>query len=313
VVLLTGTARPPAVVHVDLDGAREIYAAHGWNWPHDEDPLFASGLRATLELLDVVGVRATLFVIAQALDDPRKRDLLEEAVRRGHQVGSHTTTHRRLTALSADERRREIAGSRERLMAELGTAVDGFRAPGFFTDAAVMAQVAEAGYRYDSSLFAGQAFGGDRAVIAPAPSPLATGAPAGRAGNAGAGRAAGGIADRMSGAGLFEVPLPAYRPLPLPFHPSYSLVLGTWYFGMGLRRVHDAGGPFVLLLHLTDLADPLNADYLIGWKSRIFTLSHLSTETKRRRCGAMLAAVGERYAWTTTDRLLPVEGVKDNA
>ena len=263
-----GSELPPAVVHVDLDGAAEIFAAHGWRYDRPDDALFDSGLRNTLELLESLQLRATLFVIAQALEHPARRALIADAVKRGHRVASHTITHRWLPALPPNEQRREIAESRQRLEQALGVAVHGFRAPGFGTSPAIRDLVAEAGYQFDSSLF-----------------------PPSR--------------DRsepwQERGGLAELPLPGHRPLPVPFHPSYSLVLGDWYFRAGLARHRATAAPLVLLLHLTDTADPLPADYLSGWKSRIFTLSHLTADTKRKRCRAMLAEVARHYRWAASD------------
>jgi peptidoglycan/xylan/chitin deacetylase (PgdA/CDA1 family) len=269
VVLLN---RPPAVVHVDLDGAADIFAAHGWPYPHADDPLFASGLRRTLDFLDEAGVTATLFVIERATRVAERRALVAEAIRRGHRIASHTLTHRWLPALPPEEQRREIVESRARLSDTFGVPVDGFRAPGFGTTAAILDLVAEAGYRYDSSRFAG-----DGARSGP----------------------------HWLRGDLAELPLPRRRPLPLPFHPSYSLVLGSWHFRLGLAAHRRTGAPLVLLFHLTDLADPLEPDYLSGLRTRIFTLSHLSAEAKRTRCGAMLGHVARTYRWAQTDELLP--------
>ncbi len=260
--------RAPALVHVDLDGAAEIHAAHGWAYRHDDDPLFLSGLRNTLDLLDALGIRATLFAITHALEDPEKRALVAEAVRRGHRLGSHTVTHRWLPSLPREEQRREVADSRAWLEDTFGVKVAGFRAPGFGIDDAVVDLVAEAGYAWDSSFFPGT-----RPTTAP----------------------------YTLRPGLSELPLPRYRPLPLPFHPSYSLVLGNWYFGTGLAVQRRSGGPLVVLLHLTDLADPLPAHYLSGWKARIFTLSYLSAATKRRRCRAMLEAARATHRWLDSE------------
>jgi peptidoglycan/xylan/chitin deacetylase (PgdA/CDA1 family) len=47
-------------------------------------------------------------------------DDLRGILDRGHRVGSHTMTHRRLTALSATELERELAGSRQELEGRLG-------------------------------------------------------------------------------------------------------------------------------------------------------------------------------------------------
>jgi peptidoglycan/xylan/chitin deacetylase (PgdA/CDA1 family) len=279
VVLLSGMQQ--AAIQVDLDGAAEIYPVHGWKWPRTDDPLFESGLSATLDLLDSLGLKATLFAIARSLDDPRKRPLLQEAVRRGHAIGSHGFTHRRLTRLTREEQHHEVVESRLRLQEGLGTPVAGFRSPGFFTNTTVLAQIEAAGYRYDSSLFAGQSGEGvgSPGKVPATPCPLSP------------------------GTALLEVPLPRYRPLPWPWHPSYALALGEWYFRLGLRLA-GAEGPVIVLLHLTDLADPLPEDALTGWRSRIFTLSHLSAARKRRHCEAMLTAVGKTHEWTTTDRLV---------
>ena len=229
--------KPAAVVHVDLDGASAIYAMHGWPYPYEGDPLFESGLENLLSLLEELGLRATLFVIAGDLDDPRKRALLEQAVARGHEIGSHSWTHRKLTGLSREERIREISASRERIAHLLGTPVEGFRAPYFDIDGEAHRLVAEAGYRYDSSLFPGR-------KIPYAAGQLSVGAKPERLWKEHA---------------LIELPLPPHAPLPFPFHASYSLVLGNWYFRLGLARHRKSGAPLVLLFHLTDLAEPLPA------------------------------------------------------
>jgi hypothetical protein len=260
-------ARPavPAVVHVDLDGARHIFRVHGWPCPAGPDTLFDSGLRGILGLLETNGLKATLFVIAEDLDDPPKRALIEEAVRRGHEIGSHTLTHRWLSTLSRAEQEREIGESRRRLSESLGVEVQGFRAPGFRLGPETLDLVAAAGYAYDSSRFAGEAAGA---------------------------------------ASCRELALPGYRPLPFPFHPSYALVLGMTYFRLGLRRFRTSGAPLVLVFHLTDLAAPLGPEWLHGWHRRVFTLSYLDAETKRRRCQAMLDAVRREYAMMSTSDLL---------
>ena len=255
-----------AVLHVDLDGGREIFGAHGWSYERGDDPLFMSGLRHLLDLLDEVGIRATLFVIVQALEHAERLALVRDAVRRGHAIASHTLTHRWLPALSREERRREIAESRSRLVDLLGVPVAGFRAPGFGVTEDMDDLLAGAGYAWDSSRFPDAHAGPHR---------------------------------RGS---ITEIPLPRYRPLPVPWHPSYSLVLGNWYFRLGLSR-HDPASPLVVLLHLTDTADPLPPDYLAGWKQRIFTLSHRTARAKRDACRAMLRAAGAR-GWTGTNELL---------
>ncbi len=281
--------KPPATVHVDLDGASAIYTMHGWPYPHDADPLFESGLENLLVMLDTLGIKATLFVIAADLDNPRKCELLGKAVARGHSIGCHSWTHRRLTRLSHEQKRHEIHASRERISSLLGVAVDGFRAPYFDTDAETQRMVADAGYRYDSSLFPGRR-------IPAADGHLETGQLPGRL---------------WPDQALIELPLPRYAPLPFPFHASYSLVLGNWYFRLGLWRHRRSHAPLVLLFHLTDLADPLPHTLRQGWKSTFFTLSWLSGTTKQRRCTRMLAEVARHYRLVDTATLIGETVVQD--
>ncbi len=265
------THKPSCAVHLDLDGARHIFQAHGWHLEAERDRLFESGLRSALDLFAELDLRATLFVIAEDLEDPFKLRLLREAVARGHDVASHTLTHRRLTRLPAGERREEIAGSRARLADRLGVAVEGFRAPAFDVDLDVLRMVAEAGYLWDSSLFARR-------------SP-AQGLPPVR-----------GVPHRLELAPrLVELPLPGHVPLPLPFHPSYAFVLGRWYFRWGLRRFRRTGAPLVLLFHLTEFSEPLDGAELPGLGARCFTLSHLSRAKKLAWCRSLFEEVGRDY------------------
>jgi peptidoglycan/xylan/chitin deacetylase (PgdA/CDA1 family) len=274
---------PLAVVHVDLDGALEIFAAHGLSYTWDDDPIFESGLRNLLDFLDHNQLTATLFVIASSLDHPAKRRLLEDAVRRGHEVASHTLTHAYLRGLDPVRKRVEISESRGRLVSCLGVQVRGFRAPGYRIDREAVDLLAECGYEYDSSAFPTTDFAKHLRVDVDAlrrPQRPFPGNP------------------------LIELPLPDHRPSPVPFTPSYALVMGRRYFRWGLERAARAGRPFVLLFHLIDLADPLPIDRQSGWKLRLFTLSSLSAAEKRRRCQEMLNWTRRHYRLTSTAALL---------
>jgi hypothetical protein len=275
------SARQPAVIHVDLDGATEIYQIHGWRYEGSSDSLFVSGLRHALRFFAENRIRATLFVIARQLDDPRKRELLEEAVRQGHEIASHTLTHRCLPQLSRREKHREIFTSRDRIHAALGVEPRGFRAPGFHMDHESLELVSEAGYTYDSSLF-----------------------PAVRcARRAGVKRVCDFPHRPLASRDLMELSLPNAAPLPFPFHPCFSLVLGMRYFHIALRRFHSRGVPLVFLFHLTDFADPMPKALLKGCRDRFYTLSFLSHEHKRHRCQQMLDAVRERFEIVATKEL----------
>lgn len=276
------SSKIPAVVHVDLDGAKHIYRIHGWRYDWRDDPLFESGLRRALDLFDRAQITATLFVIAEDLEDPRKRELLQEAVNRGHEIASHSITHRRLTTLDSADKRREICVSRQRLSESLKADVVGFRAPGFFIDGECLELMANAGYTYDSSLFP------DMNSCRKVGVPLIRQRPH----------------RLMAGELLAELPLPGYSTFPMPFHPSYSLIAGLWYFRLGVRWWLRTGAPLVLLFHLTDMADPLPSERLQTWAAKLFTLSHLTAEYKRRQCEHMLTALQENYRIVNTRSLL---------
>lgn len=272
--------RPVATVHLDLDGAQDIFEGHGWGWPHAEDPLFDSGLRRFLEFFEARKLCATLFVIARSLDDPRKRALIEAAAARGHEIASHSMTHRYLPALDEDGKRREVADSRLRLEQALGVSVRGFRAPGYRIDGASMRLLAEAGYAWDSSVFPTARYA---AALGTTVEALRT------------------PHHPVPGVPLVEWPMPDHAPFPVPFNPSYALLLGDWLFRAGVRRMERTGRPLTLLFHLIDLADPLPTRFLRGARSRVFTLSTLGAAAKWRRCHAMLDLVEQRYRLVATE------------
>ena len=276
---MTNDPGPTGVVHVDLDGARAIHRAHDWDHSFEQDTLFETGLAGALDFFGEVGVTATLFVIAEDLSVPAHRRLLERAVEEGHEIASHSFTHRGLAGLSAGEKDREIRGSRVEIEDRLGTPVRGFRAPAYDIDRDCVERIAEAGYSWDSSLFPSRKFARlmEADDIPPVPH-----------------RA---LPDRE----LMEIPLPGHAPLPWPFHPCYSLILGRAYFGLGLARFRRTGAPLVLLFHLTDFAEPVPG---LRGRRRIFTLSHLSGEKKRSRCRAMLDRVRRHYRLETTAELV---------
>jgi peptidoglycan/xylan/chitin deacetylase (PgdA/CDA1 family) len=270
---------PPVTLHVDLDGAQDIYEGHGWGWPSADDPLFETGMRHFLDFFGENGVRATLFVIARSVRDPRKRPLIDEAVRAGHEIASHSLTHRYLTQLDTAGKRTEIGDSKALLEDTLGVPVHGFRAPGYRIDRESLELLAQYGYTWDSSVFPTAHY--ERLVGLPV---SVLGSPH----------------EPVSGSDFVEWPMPDHRPFPIPFNPSYTLLLGDWLFRGGIRRFQKSGRGLSLLFHLIDLADPMPRERLRGFTSKIFTLSTLDARTKRRRCQAMLDLARRHYRLMTT-------------
>lgn len=274
---------PPVTLHVDLDGAQDIYEGHGWGWSHADDPLFETGMRHFLDFFARNGVRATLFVIARSVRDPRKRLLIDEAVRAGHEIASHSLTHRYLTRIDTAAKRSEIGDSKALLQETLGIPVHGFRAPGYRIDRESLELLAEYGYSWDSSVFPTAHY------------ERLTGLPVSVLGTP---------HEPVNGSAFVEWPMPDHRPFPIPFNPSYTLLLGDWLFRGGIRRFLESGRGLSLLFHLIDLAEPMPRERLRGLSSRIFTLSTLSAERKRSRCQAMLDLARRHFRLMTTSEAI---------
>jgi len=156
-------------------------------------------------LLDIFSehkVQVTCFVLGWVGE--KFPHLVKEAMARGHEIASHGYAHRLAYEQSRDEFFEDVRRARLLLEDIAGTAVVGYRAPGFSTTTETpwfFDTLAEAGYQYDSSVF-------------PAP------------------RTHGGIPDarrdpyRVNGSGILE----------LPISVADFLGRGTCFFGGGYLR-----------------------------------------------------------------------------
>lgn len=123
------------------------------------DDAFADVAVHALPLLERHGMTATVFVptghvggrsdwtATAGADEPLMDwDALADLVARGLAVGAHSVSHRPLTGLAPREVRDEAVRSRAALEDRLGVAVTAFAYPYGAHDAAVMAEVARAGF-----------------------------------------------------------------------------------------------------------------------------------------------------------------------
>ncbi len=278
---------PPAVIHVDLDGLTEVAGAWGWDVPAGPDLLFESGLRAALDMFAKNNVRATLFAVANSLDDPAKRSLIEEAVTAGHEIGSHTLSHPNLLTLTRAQKAHELGESRRILSRELKVEVDGFRAPGYRIDREGLEVLADTGYKWDSSGFPTPLFAERYGVSIEALERPTL---------------------HFDGLGLGELSLPDHRPSPVPFNPSYAILLGMPFFRWGVRRVARRGLPLVLLFHLIDFAAPLPRGSVPGLRGRVYTLSTHRQRTKLARCQTVIDELRRGFDICSTRELLTTLG-----
>jgi len=96
-----------------------------------------------LDLLREHGARGTFFVIGARVR--QRPDDVKRIVAEGHELGSHTLTHPRLTEIEEDEVRAEIAGGLDAIEETLGERPRLFRAPGFYADRRELEIVEELG------------------------------------------------------------------------------------------------------------------------------------------------------------------------
>lgn len=113
-----------------------------------------SQVSAVLDLLEQHDIAATFFVLGLVARE--KPDLVRAIARRGHEIASHGVQHLPLHNLGRGDVRADLRDSRRLLSDIVGTDVVGFRAPEFSIGEKnlwVLDEIAEAGYRYDSSIF----------------------------------------------------------------------------------------------------------------------------------------------------------------
>lgn len=104
-----------------------------------------------MDELDSSHTKATLFCLWEAVK--HKPAMLRDWSNRGHEIASHTLTHRNLYSLNRRELKLELGQSKERLEQAIGEPVIGFRAPNFSMTKEAFQVLKESGYKYDSSLF----------------------------------------------------------------------------------------------------------------------------------------------------------------
>lgn len=112
------------------------------------------GVHLLLDVLAEHEARATFFTLGWIAD--RAPALVREITERGHEVASHGSDHRHVTAITPDQFRESVRSSKSLLEDVTGSAVFGYRAPNFSIVRGgewALDILLQEGYRYDSSLF----------------------------------------------------------------------------------------------------------------------------------------------------------------
>ncbi|MBI4420553.1 MAG: DUF3473 domain-containing protein [Gemmatimonadetes bacterium] len=122
-------------------------------WDHHESRV-ARNVERLLDLLARYAARATFFVVGWVAQ--RHPDMVRAIASAGHEIGSHTWDHRRVTQQTPQEFRDSVRWSKYLLEDLTCRTVMGFRAPSFSIVRGrewALDVLIEEGYRYDSSLF----------------------------------------------------------------------------------------------------------------------------------------------------------------
>ena len=141
----------------DLEEYFQVQCCEGVVAPEAWDTM-PSRLEASTEqvlaLLEEAGVKATFFVLGWNAE--RHPELVRRLAAAGHEIASHGYAHRMIFEQSPEEFRQDVTRAKALLEDLTGRPVLGYRAPTFsITERSrwAIAVLAEAGYRYDSSIF----------------------------------------------------------------------------------------------------------------------------------------------------------------
>jgi peptidoglycan/xylan/chitin deacetylase (PgdA/CDA1 family) len=252
---------PLAALSIDLDEIGCYTAIHGLAPPDDDaaNAIYRAAIPRYEAMLDDLGIRATFFAIGTDLARDENREALRRLRSAGHEIGNHSLHHYYdLTRRDSTIVREEIDGGAAAIERAIGERPTGFRAPGYTIDDRVLAQLMDAGYAYDSSVFPCPAYYGAKATAIGAISL--------------AGRTSHSVVDTprvltapadpyrvatpywLRGQGLLELPIGVTRGARLPYIGTYVAVAGVR--GARLLTRLMRGRPLVNLeLHGIDLSD----------------------------------------------------------
>ena len=216
-----------------------------------------------LELLASSGATATCFTLGWVAE--RFPDLIRRIAREGHELGSHTWWHRKVSGSTAAEFREEVRRSKAILEDLSGSAVRGFRAPSFsITPGTEWAfdVLLEEGYTYDSSLFPVRRPGYGYPAAPPFPHPIDR--PAGRL-----------IELPMATVTIAGLRVPAAGGAYLRHFPQAII-------RRAFRAFERAGQPGMFYIHPWEI-DPDQSRLPVGWLSRIRHYRNLGSTMARLR------------------------------
>jgi len=121
------------------------------DWETDETQAIEEILPKFLKFLKSKKAKATFFVVGELAE--KHQTQIKEILKQGHEVASHSLTHRKLSNLTFDEIEKEVSESKK-ILEKLGAKVEGFRSPGGVMPKELAEILKQYEYKYDSSVIA---------------------------------------------------------------------------------------------------------------------------------------------------------------
>jgi peptidoglycan/xylan/chitin deacetylase (PgdA/CDA1 family) len=225
-----------AVLSIDFELFEHTPAYRSASGTTDREGVGLDGGEFLREALAKHDARTTCFVVSSVAQS--HPDAVAGLVEDGHEIASHTHSHRLLTDLDPADRRREIAHSREVLESTTGESVTGFRAPAFDIAGDHFRMLADAGYEYDASVVPSRRipgwYGGEYDQQRPAPAT---------------------DVDPTAPLDLAELPTSVMPGLRLPLTGTWLRFFGPRYTILGMKLLARRGIAPVLYVHPWEFVD----------------------------------------------------------
>jgi peptidoglycan/xylan/chitin deacetylase (PgdA/CDA1 family) len=140
----------PIALGIDFEDIRHTPAYRALDKKRRIDVDIPGTTDKLLRLFDDYDTKVTFFIVTRLAEE--YPDLIRRISREGHEIASHTRSHRSLPELTQEELREEIAGSKEDLESIVDCSIQGFRAPTCEIDSRAYRSLVSAGYNYSSSV-----------------------------------------------------------------------------------------------------------------------------------------------------------------
>lgn len=139
-----------AAININFDSLGEIYG-----FPADyRDPSFFEVADRFFAVADKYAFKYSIYVVGKDLEKPENREAVKRWHEKGHEIGSHSWSHRNdLGALALAVLDEEVRRAHDLISETIGEPVKGFIAPGWSTSRRLLETLLELGYEYDTSSF----------------------------------------------------------------------------------------------------------------------------------------------------------------